>query len=220
MSSWLTLVGGLAATSLFLALAIWGWGDWAGFWAHPARVALILSSLIAVVAFGFSGSRGFSTGRREAVSNRWIFLPLTVLTLALGWLPAHTDRLDRWTIDGDATRYTGLAPYLLGGTIRLASVFALGHRFSALVAVQTNHALKTDGIYGFVRHPSYLGALLAVAGWSLVFRSALGLLLTFAMLLPILGRIRAEEHFLEEEFGDAYVTYTQDTPWRLVPGVY
>ena len=72
----------------------------------------------------------------------------------------------------------------------------------------------------FVRHPSYLGALLAMAGWALVFRSIIGLLLTAAMCVPIIVRIRAEEDFLVREFGNQYRAYQQRTPWRLLPFIY
>ena len=95
-----------------------------------------------------------------------------------------------------------------------------GHRFSIFVAVQPDHRLKIDGFYQFVRHPSYLGALLAMAGWALVFRSIIGLLLTAAMCVPITARIRAEEEFLVHEFGDQYRAYQQRTPWRLLPFIY
>jgi protein-S-isoprenylcysteine O-methyltransferase Ste14 len=81
-------------------------------------------------------------------------------------------------------------------------------------------AFKTDGFYRFVRHPSYLGALLAMAGWALAFRSVIGLLLTAAMCVPIIARIHAEEEFLVHEFGEQYRAYQQRTPWRLLPFVY
>ena len=121
---------------------------------------------------------------------------------------------------GDAVRYTGLIITAVGGLIRVATVFELGHRFSIFVALQPDHRLKTDGYYRFVRHPSYLGALLAMAGWALVFRSIIGLLLTVAMCVAIIARIRAEEEFLVQEFGDQYRAYQQRTRWRLFPSVY
>jgi protein-S-isoprenylcysteine O-methyltransferase Ste14 len=86
--------------------------------------------------------------------------------------------------------------------------------------LQPDHLLKTDGFYRFVRHPSYLGALLAMAGWALVFRSIVGLLLTAAICVPIVARIRAEEEFLVQEFGDQYRAYQQRTQWRLLPLIY
>jgi hypothetical protein len=54
----------------------------------------------------------------------------------------------------------------------------LGHRFSGLVAIQPGHALVTTGLYGVVRHPSYLGLLVNSLGWALAFRSGVGVLLT------------------------------------------
>jgi protein-S-isoprenylcysteine O-methyltransferase Ste14 len=57
-------------------------------------------------------------------------------------------------------------------------VFVLGHRFSGLVAIQPGHALVTTGLYGAIRHASYLGLLVNSLGWSLAFRSGVGVMLT------------------------------------------
>ena len=59
-----------------------------------------------------------------------------------------------------------------------------------------------------------------MAGWALVFRSIIGLLLTAAMCVPIIARIRAEEEFLVQEFGDQYRKYQRRTRWRLLPLIY
>ena len=142
------------------------------------------------------------------------------IAVVFAWLPPHLDRLNRWTIDGDTVRYLGLIITVIGGFVRVATVFELGHRFSIFVALQSDHRLKTDGFYRFVRHPSYRGALLAMAGWALVFRSSIGLLLTVAMFVPITARIRAEEGFLVREFGEQYRAYQQRTQWRLLPFIY
>jgi protein-S-isoprenylcysteine O-methyltransferase Ste14 len=214
------LAFGIGGTLPFLALAIWGWGDWTTFFSHPARAGLIVLALAGGIAFGFSGSSSFAVGRREDPSSRWIFIPLIIIAIAFAWLPPRFDRLDRWTIDGDAIRYLGLIITAIGGFLRVATVFELGHRFSIFVALQSDHRLKTDGFYRFVRHPSYLGALLAMAGWALVFRSTIGLLLTAAVCGLIIARIRAEEDFLVREFGDQYRAYQRRTRWRLLPFIY
>jgi protein-S-isoprenylcysteine O-methyltransferase Ste14 len=176
--------------------------------------------LAGAIAYAFSESSGFRIGRREDSSSRWIFIPAIVIAMVFAWLPPHLDHLDRWSIDGDTVRYTGLIITAIGGFVRVATVFELGHRFSIFVALQSDHRLKTNGFYRFVRHPSYLGALLAMAGWALVFRSIIGLLLTAAMSVPIIARIRAEEEFLVSEFGEQYQAYQQRTPWRLLPFIY
>ena len=87
-------------------------------------------------------------------------------------------------------------------------VFVLGRRFSGLVAIQPGHTLVTSGIYGVIRHPSYLGLLVNSLGWALAFRSGVGVLLTALMIPPLLARIRAEERLLRTQFGDEYDAYS------------
>jgi protein-S-isoprenylcysteine O-methyltransferase Ste14 len=211
---------GLGGTLLLLAVVILGWGDWTTFFSNPARIGALVLALIGAIAYGFSGSSGCGIGRHEDPSSRWIFIPLIIIAVAFAWLPPHFDRRNRWTIDGDAVRCFGLILTAVGGYVRVATVFELGHRFSFFVALQSDHRLKTDGFYRFVRHPSYLGALMAMAGWALVFRSLIGLLLTLAMFVPIIARIHAEEDFLVREFGAQYREYQQSTRWRLFPFIY
>ena len=95
----------------------------------------------------------------------------------------------------------------------------LGRRFSGLVAIQPGHMLGTSGVYGVIRHPSYLGLLVNALGWGLAFRAGLGVLLTALMLPPLLASIHAEERLLRTQFGDEYSAYCARTS-RLIPGLY
>jgi protein-S-isoprenylcysteine O-methyltransferase Ste14 len=137
----------------------------------------------------------------------------------LTWLPAYTDRNGIWVLDGEAVRWLGVVLFAGGGALRAWPVFVLGRRFSGLVAIQPGHTLVTDGIYGVMRHPSYLGLLVNTLGWALAFRSGIGVLLTMLLIPPLLSRIRAEETLLRTEFGGAYDAYRSRT-WRLIPGFY
>ena len=135
------------------------------------------------------------------------------------YLPAYTDRIGFWTLGGDTIRWLGVVLFAAGGALRIWPVFVLGHRFSGLVAIQPEHSLVTSGVYGIIRHPSYLGLLVSSLGWALAFRSGIGVLLT-ALTIPLfLVRIRAEERFLRSEFGRDYDVYCGGTS-RLIPGVY
>ena len=109
--------------------------------------------------------------------------------------------------------------YTLGGALRLWPVFVLGSRFSGLVAIQAGHTLETHGVYGRVRNPSYLGMLINLLGWGLVFRGWFGVLIAVLLLVPLVPRIRAEERLLRAHFGAEYDAYVART-WRLVPGIY
>lgn len=207
-----------ASVALYLGLAVWGWGGWSEFAAHPARVGAAVATVALAVAAMFTGGN-ISSGRREDTGNRWVLLPFLVLGYVLAWLPAYTDRHDVWAIDGDAVRYLGLVLYVVGGVLRLAPVFVLGRRFSGLVAIQERHELVTGGLYGVIRHPSYLGLLLLLFGWALVFRSAIGVLVSLLLLPPLVARMNSEEALLASEFGERYADYRRRT-WRLLPFVY
>jgi protein-S-isoprenylcysteine O-methyltransferase Ste14 len=142
-----------------------------------------------------------------------------VLGLLAGYLPACTDRTDFWTLDGDAVRWLSVVLFAAGGALRIWPVFVLGNRFSGLVAIQPGHQLVTKGIYGSIRHPSYLGLLANALGWGLAFRSSIGVLLAAFMIPPILARIRSEEALLHAQFGRDYDAYCLRTS-RLIPGLY
>jgi protein-S-isoprenylcysteine O-methyltransferase Ste14 len=98
-------------------------------------------------------------------------------------------------------------------------VFVLGLRFSGLVAIQRDHQLVTDGIYGVIRHPSYLGLIINALGWGLAFRSGIGVLLAALTIPVVLARIRAEEALLHAQFSAEYETYRARIS-RLIPGLY
>jgi protein-S-isoprenylcysteine O-methyltransferase Ste14 len=208
----------LLGTALYLGSAILGWGGVAAFFARPPLLALALVLCALSAAALFAGGN-LSSGVREDRGNRWIIAPLGLLGLLGGYLPALTDRMDIWTIDGDAVRWLGVALFAAGGALRLSPVVVLGHRFSGLVAIQPGQTLVTGGIYGVIRHPSYLGLLVNALGWGLAFRSGVGVLLAALMIPPLLARIHAEEALLRSEFGAPYDAYRSRTR-RLIPGLY
>jgi len=208
----------ILASLAYLGLAVLGWGGFAAFFSHPPLVALTLVTLALIGASLFT-TGNLSPGEREDRGNRWVIAALGLIGLLSAYLPAYMDRTEFWTIDGDAVRWLGVALFAIGGALRLWPVFVLGRRFSGLVAIQPGHTLVTDGVYGMIRHPSYLGLLVNATGWALAFRSAVGLLLTALMVPPLLARIRSEEALLRTQFGDDYDAYRSRT-WRLIPGLY
>jgi protein-S-isoprenylcysteine O-methyltransferase Ste14 len=203
---------------LYLGASILVYGGWRAFFSHPPLIAVAIVLLVLSVAAIFAGGN-LSTGLREDRSNRWVLIPIMLLGLAGAVVPAWTDRIGFWTLDGDAVRWLGVAFTLIGGTLRLAPVFILGHRFSGLVAIQPNHELVTAGLYRFIRHPSYLGLIVTSIGWALAFRSLAGVLLALCFIPPIVARIRSEEILLHSQFGAEYDAYRAKTS-RMIPGIY
>jgi protein-S-isoprenylcysteine O-methyltransferase Ste14 len=80
--------------------------------------------------------------------------------------------------------------------------------------------LVTDGVYGLVRNPMYVGNLLIVVGvaiaansWATIF---LGVPLAVFMYVCI---VAAEEQYLLGRFGEAFKAYCRDVPrWLPRPG--
>jgi protein-S-isoprenylcysteine O-methyltransferase Ste14 len=208
----------IVGTAAYLGLAILGWGGWTAFFSHPARVALAVALSVMAGASLFAGGH-LSPGLREDRGNRWVIVALALIGLLDAYLPAYADRKAFWTLDGDPMRWLGVVLFSAGGALRLWPVFVLGRRFSGLVAIQPGHTLVTSGVYGVIRHPSYLGLLLNALGWGLAFRSGVGVLLTALMIPPLLARIRAEERLLSTQFGAEYDAYCGRTS-RLIPGLY
>ena len=126
----------------------------------------------------FFAGGNLSPGVREDRGNRWVILAFALIGLLDAYLPAYADRKEFWTIDGDTIRWLGVVLFAVGGALRIWPVFVLGRRFSGLVAIQPGHTLVTSGVYGVIRHPSYLGLLVYLLGWGLAFRSGVGMLLT------------------------------------------
>jgi protein-S-isoprenylcysteine O-methyltransferase Ste14 len=205
-------------TLVYLGLAVLGFGGVGAFFSHAPLITLALTVFVmSCVAFFAGGS--LSPGEREDRENRWVIGAFTLIGLLDAYLPAYTDRIGFWTFDGENIRWVGVVLFAAGGALRLWPVFVLGNRFSGLVAIQPGHTLVTDGVYGVIRNPSYLGLLVNTLGWALCFRSGVGVLLTVLLILPLLARIRAEERLLRAQFGSEYEAYVART-WRLIPGVY
>jgi protein-S-isoprenylcysteine O-methyltransferase Ste14 len=92
---------------------------------------------------------------------------------------------------------------------------------SPLVRVQTErrHQVVTTGVYGIVRHPMYLGALLLFLGTPMLLGSWWGMGTGFLMTLLLAFRIVGEEKLLRKEL-EGYEEYRKKVKYRLVPGIW
>jgi len=208
----------IAATLAYLGLAILGWSGFAAFFSHPALIALTVA-LCVMSGVALFSEGNLSSGEREDRANRWVIVAFSLIGVLAAYLPAYTDRKGFWILDGETIRWLGVVLFSAGGVLRIWPVFVLGRRFSGLVAIQPGHMLVTGGVYGVIRHPSYLGLLVNSLGWALAFRSSVGVLLTALLIPPLLARIDAEERLLHTQFGDEYDAYCRRTS-RLLPGLY
>lgn len=202
----------------YLGLAIVGAGGVGRFFSYPPLIAITVVTIALGIVSLFTEAH-VGSGVKEDRSNRWVIAALGALGLLGAYLPAYTDRIDFLTFGGDGIRWLGVVLYTIGGVLRIAPVFILGRRFSGLVAIQPEHRLVTSGLYGTIRHPSYLGLFVLSLGWALAFRSGVGVILAVLNLVVVLARIESEERLLGETFGAEYDAYRTRT-WRLLPYIY
>lgn len=87
-------------------------------------------------------------------------------------------------------------------------------------AVGLRYAVRTDGPYRLVRHPTYTATLLALAGFGIALDNIVALLAVIVVPLPwIAYRIAVEERALHGMLGPRYAQYRGQTA-SLIPGVW
>ena len=117
-------------------------------------------------------------------------------------------------------RAAGVIVMWLGLAIRVWAIAALGRSFRTTVEVDPGQAIVSSGPYRWVRHPSYTGLLLILAGCGLALGHWLALAICVALpLAALLRRIRVEEAELTRVLGEPYEAYRTRTR-RLIPGVW
>lgn len=92
---------------------------------------------------------------------------------------------------------------------------------SALVRIQSErkHQVVSTGVYGFVRHPMYLGGALLFVGVPMLLGSMYGIIVGVVLTLLLAGRIIGEEQMLETEL-EGYKEYKEKVKYRLIPHIW
>lgn len=181
----------------------------------------------AVTVFGWYLLEAFFVARAggarvnvRATTDRGTYLVAGLLQLSglglailLGWL------VDDLALP-DGVWIAGVVAAWLGIFLRMWSIQTLGPYFKRVVVVQADHKVVDYGPYRFVRHPSYTGILLFIAGVGIMQANVLSIIV--AVVLPFIGyyrRMKVEEKVLDAELGEPYKAFSR-TRRRLVPGVW
>src|SRR5271157_5587877 len=224
--SGLMLVAAPVGVLGFAALLLWLSGDWRwvegwifGVWWVSFVAALYLwlrfrDPALLAERMRMPGSGGESrTDMALLFAIKACFLAsllVSALNVRFGW----TDRLPPWS-----EACGGIL--LLGGSFPFFRAFTDNPYLSQLVRIQTErgqHVIDT-GVYGFVRHPMYLGASLVFIGGPLLLGSVCGLLLGLATVGLLILRIFGEEKLLARDL-EGYRAYREKVRYRLMPHVW
>jgi protein-S-isoprenylcysteine O-methyltransferase Ste14 len=162
-----------------------------------------------------------ATARRErTLSERFYRIP-TLMGVILLIVP-------RWHGHGLSSRFLPSSPVFEGLGVALLvaglvfSVWArihLGANWSGIVTVKKDHELIRTGPYAWVRHPIYTGILLGLLGTVIALDEWRGLFAFVLMTIGFVLKLRIEERWLHEIFGEPYALYKREVP-ALFPGIY
>lgn len=131
----------------------------------------------------------------------WIPLPLTISPQARVWM----------LVFGSILYFPGMG-FALWGRLSLGKNYFVSTGFG--VQLFEGHQLISRGPFAVVRHPMYLGLMLAALGSLLIYVTWTTLL--FACFAPLLiFRARREEATLAAEFGEQWQEYCQRVPALL-----
>jgi protein-S-isoprenylcysteine O-methyltransferase Ste14 len=113
----------------------------------------------------------------------------------------------------------GVALMVLGGVLVVLGGVQLGASLTPFPAPRAGGELSAGGVYGLARHPMYGGGILVALGWSVLFGSVVGLVLTAVLAFFFELKARREEAWLLDHY-PAYASYRDQTPKKLLPWVY
>jgi protein-S-isoprenylcysteine O-methyltransferase Ste14 len=159
--------------------------------------------------------KGISSGKAASSRNWPGVLLITVVFVVIGfvlWRP-FPFRLTKQQGEflsaiGAIIYFPGVSLYLWG-LVTLRSQFGVSGLFGA--ELYKEHELIMNGPFAIIRHPMYVGVLLAALGALLVFRTW-AMMVFMPMSLVVVARAEREEKLLEQEFGDEWRVYASKVP--------
>jgi protein-S-isoprenylcysteine O-methyltransferase Ste14 len=196
--------------------------------AHAFVVNLALMSLFAVQHSGMArqGFKKLFVSFASPALERSTYVLLASLTLILLFWQWQPMTAVVWKIETPMLAYAAIAGSFAGWLIVLYSTFLISHfELFGLTQVVTHFVgrlaepmkFKTPGLYGLIRHPIYLGFI--VAFWSTPTMTLGHLLFAAVTTAYIFVGIWLEERDLVALFGDQYPRYRQKVA-MLIPGLF
>lgn len=130
--------------------------------------------------------------------------------------------LNNWGFLGTAAliNWIGILMMIGGLTLRYLAAKTLGEFYTRTLLVTPEQQVIKQGLYQVVRHPGYLGILIASIGAGLA--TANWIVVVIIVVIKFVGlsyRIYLEEAMLKASFGDNYRDYMENTS-RLIPFIF
>ncbi len=213
-------VGGIIFYAALLMILYGGW-DWLWGWlfiglmtaAAVVHVLLLLPTNPALLAERSTGIRAYSKKW-----DRWVLSTASVLGL-IGWIAAPLDLRNGWGPGMSLGLHVGGAlVFALGWALILWATYSNAY-FTTTVQIQENQTVYTGGPYRIVRHPGYVGAILYSLSTGFLLGSWWAMVPCGLAVIVYVVRTALEDRTLRAEL-EGYEAFTQQTRFRLVPGIW
>lgn len=197
------------------------------FWYGDWREVVRATALFLVFLLAFARPRRRVEWRNAGLYSAFLIslfvemfgIPLTIYLLApvLG-LPAWAFGMNESHLWAFALDRLGLLPLRFGVYLVMTVSLVLIATGMTLVAVgwvtvyRGRHRLVTEGIYRFLRHPQYLGLILIILGFNVMWPTLLTLLMAPILIVMYVRLARREDLELATVFGEEYLRYADRTP--------
>ena len=135
-------------------------------------------------------------------------LPLVVALLGLSFLGRSTE------IPVSATELgVIIALFVLGSVMRIVAICQIGAAaFKFDIIFREKQKLKTDQLYGLMRHPSYTAMMIVVVSYAVITHSLFfGIFGILSAWIGFQYRIYHEERGLADQFGEEYEVFRSST---------
>ncbi len=161
-----------------------------------------------------------TSGTSEGDKNSGVILMILIVIAILAcFLVALNVLSTTINVHRHAIYIVGLIIMALGIGLRQYSVKTLGDYFTFTVTVAGDQPVIDIGPYKYVRHPSYTGAIMILAGIGLAMTNWLSLAcILIPTLIGYVNRANVEEKALAQSIGVPYIDYMKRTK-RFVPFV-
>ncbi|MET0474087.1 MAG: isoprenylcysteine carboxylmethyltransferase family protein [Mycobacterium sp.] len=147
-----------------------------------------------------------------------IVMTATVLSVVVQLAVSAFDHRFGWS--SVALPVVVLGDVLVAVGLLLAQLVIVQNAYAAAtITIEEGQPLVSSGLYGMVRHPMYLGALVMMVGTPLALDSLWGLVVLIPAWFALAIRIGDEEKMLIAGLA-GYDEYTRKVRYRMLPGVW
>ena len=203
--------------ALFILLPAWTWKYWQAY----LYIAILVIPMIIVISYFLKKDPMFLVRRtrtKEKEKQQKLIVLLSSIIFISSFVIPGLDKRFNWSHIPTVLVLVADAIILLG-YLMIFFVFKQNSYASRIVEVDENQEVISTGLYGFIRHPMYLGVLIMFLPMPIALGSYWGLIPIAILPIILIQRILTEEETLTAKL-EGYKEYCQKNKYRLLPFVW